>query len=136
MISNRSKPSMLGKRVIVEPLDTAGLQYTTGLTDNGSRLSPSSPDSQDSQLNGSHRGSQRSQCQENRCRQRVTFTGVPPPRDKANDENIEDCIVIANTIQVEIMDEAGLTDVEGMQPMPQDMWQDESNSRLTPETNQ
>ena len=126
LVSNLSKPSILGKRVIT---DAADLNYTTGRPTEVNSSSPASnlpqDNLQDIQGKGSYRGSQRrdSQYEESkhhRCRQRVTFTGVTPT---CNDENIEDCIVIANTIQVEMEP----TDVEEMQSTPQDAWQDESN---------
>jgi len=127
LVSNLSKPSILGKRVIV---DAADLNYTTGRSTevNDSSPAPNLPqdDLQNIQGKGSYRGSQRrdSQYEESKhhkCRQRVTFTGVTPT---CKDENIKDCTVIANTIQVEIMEP---TDVKGMQSTPHDAWQDESN---------
>jgi len=131
-VSNLSKPSILGKRVIVEPLDAAGLKYTTGsklgsTEDDGFSPAHDLPqdDLRDSQRKGSQRqGSEYEEGEYRRCRQRVTFTGVTPTCNKPKDENIEDCIVIANTIQVEIMDGAEPTGIEGMQSTPQ---QDESN---------
>jgi len=58
--------------------------------------------------------------QVHRYRRRITFTGVPPIPE--NDSDVKSCIVVTNTIQVEILNETkSITEVDEMQ-------KDKSNS--------
>ena len=114
---------MLGKRVIVEPLYvTTGVQYMTRpqvefAAEDVSSPVQSTPQEDHHNNSQSVQGSQHEETTHQKCRRRVTFTNGP------KDENIKDCVIIANTIQLEMMDD----EVEpiSVQPMSQDAWHDE-----------
>ena len=78
---------------------------------------PNSPDHpqqcQDNQNNGDHQGSQYTENQVRKYRRRITFIGVPEQTE--NDSDINSCIVITNTIQVEIVNETEPTKVNETQ---------------------
>ena len=78
---------------------------------------PNSPDHpqqcQDNQNNGDHQGSQYTGNQVRKYRRRITFIGVPEQTE--NDSDINSCIVITNTIQVEIVNETEPTKVNETQ---------------------
>lgn len=78
---------------------------------------------QDSQHNGSHQRSQRRGSlrtgskhrgsQHRSFHRRVTFTGVPPIPEQIEDEkDIKDCVIITNTIKVEIINLTNEGDAE------------------------
>ena len=71
-----------------------------------------------SQRQGSQqRGSQRKGSQCRNFRRRVTFTGVPPIPEQTEDEkDVKNCVVITNTIEVEIIDDTELTNVDEGNP--------------------
>jgi len=125
MISNYSKPSMLGKRVIVEPLYvTTGLQYITRpqveSTEDVSSPVQSTPEEDYHNDSQSLHGSQHEETTHQKCRRRVTFTKGP------NDKNIKDCVIITNTIQLEMMDDDDVEPIS-VQPMSQDAWHGEDD---------
>jgi len=118
VVTNRSQSSIDLGTVEVKPEDDVFISE------------PNSPDilqNQDSQHNISHLrsqkqgsqrlGSKRRGTHHRSFHRRVTFTGVPPiPEQNEDEKDIKDCVIITNTIEVEIINMAEPKNVDEGDP--------------------
>jgi len=110
------RSSILSKRSSVDLFDNARSESTTKTEGSDDECVSASNSADLPQHNQDHQGSQCRGSQVRRYRRRITFTGVPPiPEQTENDSEIRSCIVITNTIQVEILNKTEPTKMNEIQ---------------------